>query len=165
MTVERRDEKLSGASCSKGGECCPLEKSPSSLWCNYFPQLLTLHLNGELLSFWKCRDLEDPLDPKDLEDHVVNRYCKPIHYLWYIFLSPTAWLDAEGGGKYKELSELFKTQFLFFLRESLGEVTLWESCHLYIIAAWDKVAFGDRLNPLSPNIHNQILQTDHYTFL
>ena len=114
MTVERRDEKSSGASCSKDGECCPLEKSPSSLWCNYFPQLLTLHLNWELLSFWKYRDLEDPLDPKDLEDHVVNRYCKPIHYLWYIFLSPAAWLDAEGGGNVRSFLSCSKPSFSFF---------------------------------------------------
>ena len=106
--------KSSGASCSKDGECCPLEKSPSSLWCNYFPQLLTLHLNWELLSFWKYRDLEDPLDPKDLEDHVVNRYCKPIHYLWYIFLSPAAWLDAVWGGNIRSFLSCSKPSFSFF---------------------------------------------------
>ena len=147
--------KSSGASCSKDGECCPLEKSPSSLWCNYFPQLLTLHpeqccLTGNFFPFenigtWRTR-WTSGTSRTTWWTGTVNQYiiCETFFFLQRHDLT----LKEE---KYKELSELFKTQFLFFLRESLGEVARWGSYHLYIFAAWDQFAFGDRFNLRTQN--------------
>ena len=119
MTVERRDEKIIRGQLFKRWRVLSTWKITIQSAIKLFSPIINpspgpMLFNRELLSFWKCRDLEDPLDLKDLEDHVVNRYCKPIHYLWYIFLSPAAWLDAEGGGNTRSFLSCSKPSFSFF---------------------------------------------------
>ena len=155
MTVKRRDEKIIRGQFFKRWRVLSTWKITIQSVMQLFSPIInpspgTMLFNRELLSFWKYRDLEDPLDLKDLEDHVVNRYCKPIHYLWYIFLSPAAWLDAEGGRNTRSFLSCSKPSFSFF-KESLGEVARWGSYHLYIFAAWDQFAFGDRFNLRTQN--------------
>ena len=141
MTVERRDEKIIRGQLFKRWRVLSTWKitiqsvmqlfspiinpSPGPMLFNQGGlNSLTLIIHIFHLSFWKCRDLEDPLDHKDLEDHVVNRYCKPIHYLWYIFLSPAAWLDAEGGGNTRSFLSCSKPSFSFFEGVARRSVTL-----------------------------------------
>ena len=111
--------KSSGASCSKGGECCPLEKSPSSLWCNYFPQLLTLHqdqccLTGNFFPFENVGTWRTLWTSRTSRTTWWTGTVNPIHYLWYIFFSLAAWLDDEGWGNTRNFLSCSKPSFSFF---------------------------------------------------
>ena len=147
--------KSSGASCSKGGECCPLEKSPSSLWCNYFPQLLTLHLDqccltGNFFPFenvgtWRTR-WTSRTSRTTWWTGTVNQYI-----ICDTFFFPQQHDLTLKEGEIQGAFWAVQNPVSLLLRESLGEVTRWGSYHFYIFAAWDQFAFGDRFNLRTQN--------------